>query len=119
MKLLDWCLVAAGVILSSLGSIFLKLGAERIDHSAGLVNAVIQALMEWRLYLGAACYFIPVVIWVYMLKKIDITFLQPLFALVYVVTPLLAIFWLHESVPIARWLGVVVIMVGIGIVARS
>ena len=119
MKALDWLLLLTGVILSSLGGIFLKLGAMQVDHSSGIQVAVIQALTQWRLYLGAFCYFIPVAIWIYMLKRVDITFLQPLFALVYVATPLLAIPMLHETMPAARWLGIVVILFGIVIVARS
>ena len=119
MKLIDWFLLLAGVVLSSLGGIFLKLGAIQVDHSGGIAHAIGQALMEWRLYVGAFCYFIPVVIWIYMLKRVDITFLQPLFALVYVTTPLLAIPLLHESTPGTRWLGIFVILIGIVIVARS
>ena len=119
MNIFDYFLVAAGVLLSALGSIFLKLGAARVDHDVGLASSLIQAGLEWRLYVGALCYFIPVAIWIYLLKKVDITFLQPLFALVYIVTPVLAIFWLNESVPLTRWVGVVVIMLGISIVART
>lgn len=119
MKVFDWFLLLTGVVLSSLGGIFLKLGAIQVDHSNGIAQAVGQALLQWRLYLGAFCYFIPVVIWIYMLKRVDITFLQPLFALVYVTTPILAIPLLQESTPGMRWLGIFVILIGIVIVARS
>lgn len=119
MKILDWILLLTGVVLSSLGGIFLKLGAVQVDHSAGLAPAIGQALLQWRLYMGAFFYFIPVVIWIYMLKRVDITFLQPLFALVYITTPLLAIPLLHESTPGTRWIGIFVILIGIVIVARS
>lgn len=119
MKVLDWLLLLIGVILSSLGGIFLKLGAMHVDHSNGIATAITHALMQWRLYFGAFCYFIPVAIWIYMLKRVDITFLQPLFALVYVATPLLAIPMLHEAIPATRWLGIAVILAGIIIVART
>ena len=119
MKITDWIFLLIGVLLSSMGGIFLKLGAVHVDHSQGMGVAITQALLQWRLYLGAFCYFIPVVIWIYMLKRVDITFLQPLFALVYVATPLLAISMLNETMPMARWAGIGVILLGIVIVARS
>ena len=119
MRIIDWIFLFIGVVLSALGGIFLKLGAVQVDHSQGIGIAINQALLQWRLYLGALCYFIPVVIWIYMLKRIDITFLQPLFALVYVATPLLAIPLLSETMPITRWAGIAVIMIGIIIVART
>ena len=65
--------------------------------------------MEWRLFLGVMMYIVPVVIWIFLLKKLDITFLQPLFSLVYVVTPLLAIAYLGESIPLHRWIGIAII----------
>lgn len=119
MRILDWFLLLTGVVLSSLGGIFLKLGAVQIEHGNGVNHAIGQALLQWRLYVGAFFYFIPVVIWIYMLKRVDITFLQPLFALVYIATPLLAIPLLQETMPSMRWLGIFVILIGIVIVAKN
>jgi drug/metabolite transporter (DMT)-like permease len=112
-------LVLLGVSLSALGSIFLKAGAVRLIHENGIYSAVLQGLLEWRLYAGVVMYVIPVLIWIYLLKKLDITYLQPLFSLVYVVTPIVAIFYLGESVPIHRWAGIAIILVGIAISSRG
>lgn len=119
MRISDWFFLLAGVLLSSLGGIFLKLGALQINHDNGVMTAVAQILMQWRIYLGVVFYFIPVLIWIYMLKRIDITYLQPMFALVYVVTPLISAFMLHETMPPERWIGVFVVLLGIAIVART
>lgn len=114
-----WFLVFVGVLMSSLGSVFLKAGAVRISHEYGIQHAVLQAAMEWRLYIGVVLYVIPVVIWIYLLKRLEITFLQPLFSLVYVFTPMVAIAYLDESVPPLRWIGIFVIIIGITISSRA
>lgn len=114
----SWLLVALGVLLSSLGSVFLKLGAVRLDHDHGFVNALLGAVTEWRLYVGVICYVVPVVLWIYLLKRIDITYLQPLFSMVYVITPVVAIYFLHEAMPLSRWFGIFFILVGIAISAQ-
>lgn len=114
-----WALVFLGVTLSSLGSIFLKLGATRISHDQGIAAAALQAALEWRLLLGVLMYIVPVIIWIYLLKKLDITFLQPLFSLVYVITPVLAIAYLGESISIYKWIGIAVILLGIFISSRG
>lgn len=106
MSIAYWALVFIGVTLSSLGSIFLKSGATRISHDQGIVGAALQAALEWRLLLSVLMYIVPVIIWIYLLKKLDITFLQPLFSLVYVITPVLAIAYLGESVSIYKWPGI-------------
>lgn len=119
MSISYWVLVLLGVSLSALGSIFLKAGAVRLTHDSGVYVAILQALLEWRLYLGVIMYVIPVLIWIYLLKKLDITYLQPLFSLVYVVTPIFAIFYLGESVPAHRWIGISIILVGIVVSSRG
>jgi len=107
------------VALSSLGSIFLKAGALRISHDQGALSAALQAATEWRLLLGVLMYIIPVAIWIYLLKKLDITFLQPLFSLVYVATPLLAIVYLGENIPPHRWIGISIILLGIFVSSKN
>jgi len=102
-----------------LGSIFLKAGAVRLTHESGIYSAVLQGIQEWRLYAGVVMYVIPVLIWIYLLKKLDITYLQPLFSLVYVVTPIVAIFYLGESVPIHRWIGICIILIGITVSSKG
>lgn len=64
-------------------------------------------------------YIVPVIIWIYLLKKLDITFLQPLFSLVYVITPVLAITYLGESVSIYKWVGIAIILLGIFISSKG
>jgi len=64
-------------------------------------------------------YIVPVVIWIYLLKKLDITFLQPLFSLVYVITPVLAIAYLGESVSIHKWIGIAIILLGIFVSSKG
>lgn len=114
-----WLLVLLGVTLSALGSIFLKAGAVKITHDRGIYAAAAQALLEWRLLLGVIMYIVPVLIWIYLLKKLDITYLQPLFSLVYVLTPLFAIFYLGEAVSTHRWAGISIILIGIFVASRG
>ncbi|MBO9648740.1 MAG: EamA family transporter [Variovorax sp.] len=119
MSLAYWLLVFLGVFLSSLGSILLKAGATKIDHQQGIFSAAFQAAFEWRLQLGVLMYIVPVIIWIYLLKKLDITFLQPLFSLVYIITPILAIAYLGESVSYIKWTGIAIILVGIYVTSKG
>lgn len=119
MSLNYWLLIILGVLMSSLGSVFLKLGAVRISHENGVLHAALSAATEWRILIGIILYVVPVAIWVYLLKRLEITFLQPLFSLVYVVTPVIAIAYLNEAVPPLRWVGILIIIVGIAISSRA
>lgn len=119
MQLIEWILVFFGIIVSSVGSIFLKIGSKKIDYEEGLVYAIIGALRCWELYLGIIGYFLSLVIWIYLLKKIDLSYLQPIFSLIYLITPIFAFFFLKENISLLRIIGIFIITIGVVIVAKS
>jgi drug/metabolite transporter (DMT)-like permease len=49
----------------------------------------------------------------------DLTFVLPATAFGYVFIALLAHFWLHESISLERWAGIVLITLGVGFVAHG
>jgi drug/metabolite transporter (DMT)-like permease len=114
-----WLLLFLGITLSSLGGIFLKMGSVRIDFAQNLTTTILNLFSNWPLILGIFFYFIPTIIWIYLLQKIEISYLQPLFALAYVLTPLLAYFILHESISPSRWVGIFIIISGVFLFARG
>lgn len=119
MTILQWALLISGVLMSAAGGFFLKVGALQIDYNEGLANVFRQVAFNWSIIFGIAMYFIPVMVWIYLLKKIELSFLQPLFSLTYVVTPILATLFLNENVTFARWLGIIVIILGVIVVAKN
>ncbi len=119
MTITYWALFVVGVLMSAVGGILLKLGAAQIQYQEGILNATLQMAFSWKILGGMLMYFIPVLIWIFMLKKIDLSYLQPLFSLMYVATPILSIFVLNEHVPNLRWLGIGVVVIGVLIIAKS
>jgi drug/metabolite transporter (DMT)-like permease len=105
--------------MSALGGVFLKLGALNIHYEKGFLFAFFQILSNWKICLGMFMYFIPVIIWIVLMKKIDLSFLQPLFSLVYVITPLIAFFFLKENIPSIRWVGIAIVAIGILVISKS
>ena len=49
----------------------------------------------------------------------DLTFVLPSTAFGYVVVALLSRFWLHEHISLYRWLGIILIVSGVGFVANG
>lgn len=119
MSALRWALLAVGIVMSALGGLLLKIGAQGIRYDGGLGMTIRQLALNWVLAAGVAMYIIPVLIWIYLLKEVQLSFLQPLFSLSYVLTPTLALLFLGETVSAYRWLGIGVIILGVAIVART
>lgn len=114
-----WLLTLLGIFLGAFGGILLKQGSVELQHQGSLVQIVLHAALNWKIVGAVVLYFVPFLIWVFLLKRVDISFLQPIFSLTYVITPALATLLLHEQVPLLRWMGVAIIILGVVIVARS
>jgi drug/metabolite transporter (DMT)-like permease len=119
MTITYWMLLLVGVLMSAGGGFFLKIGAIQIQYDDGIIEIIRQVMFNWKILTGVFMYFIPVLIWIFLLKKIELSFLQPLFSMVYVLTPALATIFLNETVTITRWVGIGVILIGVIIVARN
>lgn len=119
MTIFQWALLISGVLMSAGGGFFLKVGAVQIDHSTDLESIFYQVVFNLPIIIGVMMYFFPVMIWIFLLKKIELSFLQPLFSLTYAVTPILATLFLNENVSFTRWLGILIIIIGVIVIAKN
>lgn len=117
--MLDLFLIVVGVFLSSIGSIFLKLGSVKLNFEKASLGIFKQIFFNWEILIGIFCYFIPVLIWIFLLKRMPLTSLQPLFSLIYIATPILSVYFLGVRVGMNYWVGVTFIIIGISVIARS
>lgn len=110
--------------MGSVGGILMKIGARQIGHVEihtfmQLVDYLFKLFTNVSSLGGVVLYFLSAVTWSYLLTKLDISFVQPILALTYVLTPILAIFILGEHVPPMRWIGILVIICGVALVAKT
>jgi drug/metabolite transporter (DMT)-like permease len=116
---IEWSLIVGGILLGSLGGIFFKLGAMELSHDQEISQIVWSAMTSYKIVLGFCLYLLPSFIWLYLLKKMDLSLLQPMFSLVYVLTPLLALLILKEQVSLQRVVGICIICAGVFVVSQS
>lgn len=119
--LFNWALVAVGVLMGSLGSLFMKWGAIKLpqDLTGNVFNLIYNILINPLLMLGIILYAIPAAIWIWLLRTMPLTLLQPALSLTYVISALLAVFLLNEHVSFFRWIGIFVIVFGVILVAQN
>jgi len=120
LRLLDWVMIGGGVLAGGFGALLLKVGAKSLAaRSGGWVAQFQAALTTPTIWFGLALYLVPTILWIWLLRTIPLTVLQPILSLSYVLTALLALWILREPVPMQRWLGMGLIMAGIVLVSRS
>lgn len=99
----------------------MKWGAGKLpQHIEGGIPGVIwQVMLNPLIMTGIFLYAIPAAIWIWLLRTMPLTVLQPALSLTYVLSALLAVFVLNEHVPFMRWVGIFVIIGGVLLVARN
>jgi len=114
-----YLLILFGSTLTAFGGIWLKRGASAVVLDQGLWPMARTAAFNLQLLFGLVCYILPIGIWIYLLRAHDLSKIQPLLAVVYVITPIFAIFFLQESVSLMRWGGIFFIIIGVALVSQS
>jgi len=117
--ILNWLLLFVGVISGALGALLLKMGAAKLPITENILIIVYSASKNIFIISGLLLYIIPSAIWIWLLRVMPLTVLQPALSLTYVVSALLAMFFLHEEVNICRWIRIFVIMSGVLLVGKS
>lgn len=117
-------ILIVGLICEAIGVVFLSKGLKQI----GEVKQV-NATEIWRvvkagannpsILLGVAFEALFFVALLVLLSRSDVSFVWPLTALGFVLTTLAAKFFLQEEIPPMRWLGVLLIVLGAGLITFS
>jgi len=112
-------LFIVGIMMGSVGALCMKVGALKLPDFSPTPGYAVAFVSSPYIMSGFFLYFVPAVIWTYLLAKLPVSIVQPILALTYVVTPVLALMFLGEPVPVLRWLGIAVIIIGVVIVAGT
>jgi bacterial/archaeal transporter family protein len=113
--------IVVAVLTNSFGNLLLSLGMSRMPDFYRV------PFLHYLFLLVANPFVIPgvVVSLIYALVQLslfswaDLSYVVPLIASSYIVTTILSRFILHEQVVLARWLGVVLISLGVALIAKT
>ena len=112
------------VVLGSVGNTILSKGMKDsgdldISHFASLVAGAARVLTSGTIWLGIAMMLAFMVCHMLVLSWADYSFVMPFSAIAYALVPLLAFLFLHEQVSAARWIGIVLIVLGVVLINRT
>jgi multidrug transporter EmrE-like cation transporter len=109
--------LAGAVLLAVLGQTLLKIGVGGLG-GAPAAGAIVAALLSVPVLAGVVCYGTSAVLWLAVLTRMRLSIAYPLGAASYLlVLPVASA--LGETVPVLRWAGVIVIIVGIALVGAG
>jgi drug/metabolite transporter (DMT)-like permease len=110
------------IIFGPLGNVMLGKGMKRVgevsvQNPAQLFHTLITIFSTSAIWMGIASLLAFFLTWMLVLSWADYTFVQPSTSISYGMVALLSHFLLRESIAPIRWLGVLVICLGVFIVS--
>ena len=124
LKRKTFLFLALMVLFNSAGDTLLSRGMKEVGEirfgaPALMSHELLRILGTGSIWLGIASLLSFFVCYLLLLSWADFSFVMPATASVFVVVPLLGAFLLHEHVSVTRWVGVVIICVGVALVSRT
>lgn len=118
---MNYLIMAASILLAVAGQLLMKRGMIAFGTfpvSQLIVNVIPMFLNPW-VFFGFVCFGLSSVFWLVVLSRFEISFVYPMVSVAYVLVALFSFFVFKENVSFIRWLGIVVIMVGVFLISRS
>jgi multidrug transporter EmrE-like cation transporter len=114
-------LVLIAVCFSVTGELFIKEGMSRVGvlSLTTLGPTFARMLRTWPLYAGFGSVVIGAGFWLAAISRVDLSWAYPLLAMGYVLILLFSAVILHEHVSLVRWLGALLIVIGVALISRS
>ncbi len=108
------------VILAGIGEALAAKGMKQThQEQAGVLMQIKVALGDWHVLAGGLLMVGYVALYVYTLGLTELSFALPLSASSYLLGAFLSKFYLHEDIKPARWIGTLIIIVGVMVVAAG
>jgi undecaprenyl phosphate-alpha-L-ara4N flippase subunit ArnE len=102
----------------SAGQVFLKFAMNRIDKFSFTWVFFREQLSNWWLLASGISMLVATFLWLYIIKHFDFSIAYPITSIGYVFGMLAAIYIFQESVPFTRWIGLLLIMGGVVLIAK-
>jgi drug/metabolite transporter (DMT)-like permease len=114
MKYFLLCLLQVVVLVC--GQLLFKLAAH--DKQVSSINDMAKLIVSRYVIIAVFLYGLGVFLWVYILTKVPLSFAYPIQVLAFPLVLIFSIFLFQESIPLYRWVGIIVIILGVIIASR-
>ena len=122
MMLTNLIFIISSVLLNALAQILLKAGMKtynNIDLKSNIIQTFISISLNPYIIFGFISYGISIILWLWVLSKVDVSLAYPFQALGYIIVTILAWLIFQENINLTRIIALIFISLGLIILAFS
>ncbi|MCL5986643.1 MAG: EamA family transporter [Actinobacteria bacterium] len=117
-------LIILSILIAIGGQVLLKIGMNQISSAEilslnGARDFFLAILRSPLVMTGLFLYGLSAIVWLIILSRVDLSFAYPMIGISYIFMIFISRFLLKEHVSPLRWIGAVVISIGVVIITRS
>ena len=117
-------LILFSVALNASAQLFLRKGMPNVSLVTNqgvleLAQGAIRMVLNPWVFSGLSCYAISIVLWMYVLSKVQVSFAYPFLSVGYVIVVGAAYLFFREPVSVMKLAGIALICAGVVLVARG
>ncbi|HEY9215499.1 MAG TPA: SMR family transporter [Ancylobacter sp.] len=114
-------MILTSVTLNAVAQLFLRWGARSAAESTtgSLIESIASLALRPSILVGLACYGVSILVWLYVLGRVEVSFAYPFLALGFVMVAIAGWQLFGESMPPMRVAGIAIVVVGVLVLARS
>ena len=117
-------LLLVSVVFAIAGQLTLKSAMEQIgrigvQEVSAPADTIARAVKEPRLWAGLFLFGVSAIFWLVVLSRVPLSVAYPIVGVSYILIVAFSKLVLHEHVPTIRWIGALVVAVGIAIIGMS
>jgi multidrug transporter EmrE-like cation transporter len=114
--------IISSVLLNALAQILLKAGMKQfgnIELKNNIINTSVSIVLNPYIITGFISYGVSIILWLWVLSKVDVSLAYPFQALGYIVVTILAWLIFQEDITLTRIIALMFISIGLIILAFS
>jgi len=124
VKITTYVTLAIAVLAQATGNVFLSKGMKHVALTSRVMDgdflvSVLQIVQSPMIWTGTVLMIVFFLLFLTVLSKADLSFVLPVLSIEVVVNVAFAGYFLNEPVSTARWIGTMLISVGVLLVFRS
>lgn len=117
-------LILFSVALNASAQLFLRKGMPKVSLVTNqgmteLGRGALRIILDPWVFSGLCCYAISIVLWMYVLSKVQVSFAYPFLSAGYVIVVAAAYLFFREPVSVMKITGIALICAGVVLVARG
>lgn len=117
-------IIASCIFIGAIGQFLLKSGMDKVgrvtieslSNPVGLITSVAKTPV---VIIGLLMYMVGAALWLIVLSRENLSFAYPLIGSTYILVVLISRFLLNETVSPIRWVGALIISLGVVLITRS